>query len=220
MERAISLSGFCCNLGAGRAFRAEIFRVSGCDLIKFAEKARWRTKLRFLRDVMKKCCNLEMSALNNATLDLQALRLPADDSGEHHVHKKSPSLVDKHVGSRVRLRRTVVGMSQEKLADALDLTFQQVQKYEKGTNRIGASRLLSIATILGVGIEFFFEGLPESRPSATGEPSMSEFLCIPDSDRLVRSFVNLKDDEARRKVADLVEWMAKAGQVEAPRKAL
>ena len=74
--------------------------------------------------------------------------------------KKTPNPIDKHVGSRVRMRRMMVGMSQEKLGDALGLTFQQVQKYEKGTNRIGASRLQQISHILQVPVAFFFEGAP------------------------------------------------------------
>ena len=74
--------------------------------------------------------------------------------------KKTPNPTDKHVGSRVRMRRMMLSMSQEKLGDALDLTFQQVQKYEKGTNRIGASRLQQISQILQVPVSFFFEGAP------------------------------------------------------------
>ena len=74
--------------------------------------------------------------------------------------KKAPNPIDKHVGSRVRMRRMMLSMSQEKLGDALSLTFQQVQKYEKGTNRIGASRLQQIANILQVPVSFFFEGAP------------------------------------------------------------
>src|ERR671914_1569018 len=74
--------------------------------------------------------------------------------------KKAPNPIDRHVGSRVRMRRMIVGMSQEKLGESLGLTFQQVQKYEKGTNRIGASRLQQISKVLGVPIEFFFEGAP------------------------------------------------------------
>ena len=74
--------------------------------------------------------------------------------------KKAPNPIDKHVGSRVRMRRMMLGMSQEKLGDALGLTFQQVQKYEKGTNRIGASRLQQISLILQVPVSFFFEGAP------------------------------------------------------------
>ena len=103
-------------------------------------------------------------------------------------------------------------MSQEKLADALGLTFQQVQKYEKGVNRIGASRLLHIAGILDVSIEFFFEGIPGLRAGGFADDSLvADFLTKPESDRLVRGFLRLKDDEARRKVADLVDWLASAG---------
>ncbi len=127
------------------------------------------------------------------------------------MQQKSPSPIDRHIGNRVRARRVTLGMSQEKLADALGLTFQQVQKYEKGTNRIGAGRLLHIAGILDVSIEFFFEGLPGcSAGGLPGDSVMAEFLTIPESDRLVRGFLRLKDGEARRKVADLVEWLASA----------
>ena len=82
--------------------------------------------------------------------------------------KKSPNPTDKHVGSRVRMRRMMLAMSQEKLGDALGLTFQQVQKYEKGTNRIGASRLQQIAHILQVPVEFFFEGAPTLHGPSAG----------------------------------------------------
>src|SRR2546429_9554774 len=81
--------------------------------------------------------------------------------------KKAPNRIDKHVGSRVRMRRMMLSMSQEKLGDALGLTFQQVQKYEKGTNRIGASRLQQISLILQVPVSFFFEGAP-SPPGRPG----------------------------------------------------
>jgi transcriptional regulator with XRE-family HTH domain len=125
------------------------------------------------------------------------------------LQQKSPNPIDRHIGSRVRARRMMLGMSQEKLADALGLTFQQVQKYEKGINRIGASRLLHIAGILDVGIDFFFEGIPGIRSSGlSGDSVMAEFLTSPESDRLVRSFVGLKDDDARRKVADFIDWLA------------
>src|SRR3954464_10767035 len=87
--------------------------------------------------------------------------------------KKAPNPIDKHVGSRVRMRRMMLSMSQEKLGDALGLTFQQVQKYEKGTNRIGASRLQQISNILQVPVSFFFEGAP-NMPGHTGSGGMSE----------------------------------------------
>ncbi len=82
--------------------------------------------------------------------------------------KKAPNPIDKHVGSRVRMRRMMLSMSQEKLGDALGLTFQQVQKYEKGTNRIGASRLQAIANILQVPVSFFFEGAPNTPGHTSG----------------------------------------------------
>src|ERR1700750_1950335 len=82
--------------------------------------------------------------------------------------KKAPNPIDKHVGSRVRMRRMMLSMSQEKLGDALGLTFQQVQKYEKGTNRIGASRLQQISHILQVPVSFFFEGAPSPQGQTDG----------------------------------------------------
>src|SRR5690349_22462530 len=100
--------------------------------------------------------------------------------------KKAPNPIDKHVGSRVRMRRMMLSMSQEKLGDALGLTFQQVQKYEKGTNRIGASRLQQISTILQVPVAFFFEGVPEvatGRAQSKDAPSpsyVSDFLATSD----------------------------------------
>src|SRR6188472_4069739 len=99
--------------------------------------------------------------------------------------KKAPNPTDKHVGSRVRMRRMMLGMSQEKLGDSLGLTFQQVQKYEKGTNRIGASRLQQISTILQVPVSFFFEGGPTvNHQAGFGEaPSptyVSDFLATSD----------------------------------------
>ncbi len=130
------------------------------------------------------------------------------------MHKKSPSPVDQHVGRRIRMRRMMIGLSQEKLGAALGLTFQQVQKYEKGSNRIGASRLLQIAGVLGVGVEYFYEGLPQVASEAPRHEAMLEFLTIPESERLVRNFVELKDEVARRKVTELVEWLAAAGKAQ------
>jgi len=129
--------------------------------------------------------------------------------------KKTPNPIDKHVGSRVRMRRMMVGMSQEKLGDALGLTFQQVQKYEKGTNRIGASRLQQISHILQVPVAFFFEGAPNV-PGGTienldGAPSpayVSDFLATSDGLALTKSFMRIKDQKLRRKIVDLVEQIA------------
>src|SRR6187455_2972368 len=111
--------------------------------------------------------------------------------------KKVPNPIDKHVGSRVRMRRMMLGMSQEKLGDALGLTFQQVQKYEKGTNRIGASRLQQIAHFLQVPVAFFFEGAPDfpaGLAGATEAPSpsyVSDFLATSDGLALTKAFMRI-----------------------------
>jgi transcriptional regulator with XRE-family HTH domain len=125
--------------------------------------------------------------------------------------KKSPNPIDKHVGSRVRMRRMMVSMSQEKLGERLGITFQQVQKYEKGTNRIGASRLQQIATVLSVPVGFFFEGAPIPHASGTGmsEPAspvyVSEFLATSEGLALTKAFMKVKDPKVRRRIVDLVE---------------
>jgi transcriptional regulator with XRE-family HTH domain len=128
--------------------------------------------------------------------------------------KKTPNPTDKYVGSRVRMRRMMLGMSQEKLGDALGLTFQQVQKYEKGTNRIGASRLQQIAHFLQVPVSFFFEGAPDlpARPAGTMEdptPSyVSDFLATSDGLALTKAFMRIKDPKLRRRIVDLVSQIA------------
>jgi transcriptional regulator with XRE-family HTH domain len=129
--------------------------------------------------------------------------------------KKSPNPTDKHVGARVRMRRLMLAMSQEKLGDALGLTFQQVQKYEKGANRIGASRLQQLAQILQVPVSFFFEGAPnipgvQSRDLAEA-PSpayVSDFLATSDGIALVKAFMAIKNSKLRRRIVDLVEQIA------------
>jgi transcriptional regulator with XRE-family HTH domain len=132
------------------------------------------------------------------------------------IAKKAPNPIDKHVGSRVRMRRMMLGMSQEKLGDALGLTFQQVQKYEKGTNRIGASRLQQISQILQVQVSFFFEGAPNI-PSATHPDGMAEapspayvsdFLATSDGLALTKAFVRIPDAKLRRRIVELVEHIA------------
>ncbi len=124
--------------------------------------------------------------------------------------QKTPSPIDKHVGSRVRMQRMLVGISQEKLGDALGLTFQQVQKYEKGTNRIGASRLHSIAGVLGVPIDFFYRGAPSpqgrgSAASRAGGDAVADFLLTRDGVDLVKGFLAITDPQVRRRVVNLVE---------------
>jgi transcriptional regulator with XRE-family HTH domain len=128
--------------------------------------------------------------------------------------RKTPNPIDKHVGARVRMRRMMLSMSQEKLGDALDLTFQQVQKYEKGTNRIGASRLQQISNILQVPVSFFFEGAPNMPGHAGGmgeAPSpvyVSDFLATSDGLSLTKSFMRIKNSKLRRRIVDLVEQIA------------
>src|SRR5215510_7662881 len=128
--------------------------------------------------------------------------------------KKPPSPVDKHVGSRVRMRRKMLGMSQEKLAGGLGLTFQQVQKYESGTNRIGASRLQHISHILQIPVAFFFEGAPHvpGQPEKIGElPSpayVSEFLATTDGLALIKAFMRVKAPMLRRRIVELVKEIA------------
>lgn len=126
--------------------------------------------------------------------------------------KKTPNPTDKHVGSRVRMRRMMLSMSQEKLGDALGLTFQQVQKYEKGTNRIGASRLQQIAHILQVPVAFFFEGAPDQDFAVSGDaPSpayVADFLSTADGLALTKAFMRIEDPKLRRRIVDLVEQIA------------
>lgn len=127
--------------------------------------------------------------------------------------KKTPNPIDIHVGSRIRLRRTMLGMSQEKLGESLGITFQQIQKYEKGTNRVGASRLQNIAGILNVPAAFFFEDAPGESVEAGGlaESSTSyvvNFLSSSEGVQLNRAFVKISDPKVRRRIIDLVRTLA------------
>ena len=127
---------------------------------------------------------------------------------------KAPNPVDRYVGSRVRMRRIMLGMSQEKLGEALGLTFQQVQKYEKGTNRVGASRIQQISEILQVPVSFLFEGGPSGTPSAGGlnegtSPAyVSDFLATSEGLALTRAFTRIADPKLRRSIVELVEQIA------------
>jgi transcriptional regulator with XRE-family HTH domain len=133
--------------------------------------------------------------------------------------KKAPNPTDKYLGARVRIRRLMLEMSQEKLGDALGLTFQKVQKYEKGTNRIGASRLQQISHILQVPISFFFEGAPRAPGAPVGKgaapsPSfVSDFLATSDGLMLTKSFMRIKDPVLRRHIVRLVQEVADSDQV-------
>lgn len=128
---------------------------------------------------------------------------------------KVPNPVDKHVGSRVRMRRMLIGLSQEKLGDALGITFQQIQKYEKGTNRIGASRLQQISATLNVPVAFFFEDAPGGAAgTASGfaeeraNDYVSDFLATADGLALTRGFMRIRDPRVRKRIVDLVTVLA------------
>ena len=123
---------------------------------------------------------------------------------------KPPNPVDRHVGSRVRMRRIMLGMSQEKLGEGLGLTFQQIQKYEKGTNRIGASRIQQISEILQVPVSFLFEGSPgisaaEHFSAAPSPTYISDFLATSEGLALVRAFTRIPEIKLRRAIVGMVE---------------
>jgi transcriptional regulator with XRE-family HTH domain len=125
--------------------------------------------------------------------------------------KKIPNPIDKHVGSRVRMRRMMLGMSQTVLADELGLSFQQVQKYEKGTNRMGSSRLQQIANFLQVPVTFFFEGAPGQSKLNGKAPSLafvSDFLATSDGLALTKAFMQIKEAKLRRCIVNVVEQIA------------
>jgi transcriptional regulator with XRE-family HTH domain len=129
-------------------------------------------------------------------------------------NKKKPNPIDAHVGARIRLRRNMLSMSQERLGESLGITFQQIQKYEKGTNRVGASRLQAIASILGVPVSFFFEDAPggDGSPSGFAEdansPDVMDFCGSAEGLQLNRSFVKIADPKVRRKIIELVRTLS------------
>lgn len=126
---------------------------------------------------------------------------------------KAADEIDAHVGSRVRIRRMTLGVSQEQLADALGLTFQQIQKYEKGQNRIGAGRLFRISQILKVPVEFFYDGLdqssiPDSDDTERKGAAVQNFMASPDGYALALAFHRIGDSATRRRIVDLVKTIA------------
>ncbi|MDT6939846.1 helix-turn-helix domain-containing protein [Brucella pseudogrignonensis] len=133
-------------------------------------------------------------------------------------NKKKPNPIDVHVGSRIRLRRNMLGLSQEKLGESLGITFQQIQKYEKGTNRVGASRLQAISAILTVPVSFFFEDAPGSSVTQAGFAEDNEatyvvdFLNSNEGVQLTRAFTKISDPKVRRKIIDLVKSLAAEGE--------
>ncbi len=130
---------------------------------------------------------------------------------------ESRNPVDVHVGSRVRYRRMIIGMSQEKLGEKMNLTFQQIQKYEKGTNRIGASRLFQLSKILEVPVGYFFEDAFSSAAQNQAMPGMGEpeqegylldFLNSREGLDLNKAFAKIQDPKVRRRVIDLVRALS------------
>lgn len=136
----------------------------------------------------------------------------AENHEERGSRRANP--VDVHVGGRVRLRRMLLGMSQEKLGEHLGLTFQQIQKYEKGINRIGASRLFDLSQVLGVPVQFFYEELALGGGDAAGfaerpaESYAAEFLGSREGLELNKAFARISDPRVRRSIVDLVRAFA------------
>ena len=126
--------------------------------------------------------------------------------------KKQANPIDVQVGNRVRIRRMLIGMSQERLGDLLGLTFQQVQKYEKGVNRIGAGRLFEVSRILNVPVDLFYEGVcTASQPGMSepeGAPPVMEFVSSGEGLQLSLAFMKIKDAKVRKRVLDLVKSLA------------
>src|SRR5262245_25124970 len=128
---------------------------------------------------------------------------------------RGPNPIDVHVGSRMRMRRMMLSMTQQGLAKAFGLTFQQVQKYEKGMNRMGSSRLQQAAHVLGVDIPFFFEGAPvaaaDKHAPKTAAPSpdyVNEFVSTHEGLRLIKAFMHIDNSAMRRSIVALVEELA------------
>jgi len=142
---------------------------------------------------------------------------PAEDTDAPERGTRRPNPVDIHVGNRVRLQRMLMGISQEKLGERLGLTFQQVQKYEKGINRIGASRLFELSRVLGVPVQFFYDDAPLGTPAHATTPGFAErspdshvfeFLSSREGLELNRAFSRITDPKVRKSVLDLVRSLA------------
>jgi transcriptional regulator with XRE-family HTH domain len=137
------------------------------------------------------------------------------------MRKKQANPIDAQVGNRVRLRRMLIGMSQERLGEMLGLTFQQVQKYEKGVNRIGAGRLFEVSRILGVPVDYFYEGVngqhaPESNGSSAVQatPPILEFVASGEGLQLSLAFMRIRDTRVRKRMLDLVKTLAEDSEKE------
>lgn len=148
-------------------------------------------------------------------------RMAGPDQAAGSERESRPSPIDVHVGTRIRLRRTLMGMSQERLGEALGLTFQQVQKYERGVNRVGASRLFDLSRVLDVPISFFFDDMPDSLTTSLGgvssrrglstsepaDPFGDDTLNRRETLELVRAYYRITDPSVRKRVFDLIKSM-------------
>ena len=129
-------------------------------------------------------------------------------------HERSPNPVDLHVGARIRMRRKLLGISQERLAEQLHLTFQQVQKYERGANRVSASKLYEIAKALEAPVAYFFDGLADTTSTALGPQSgaggeyVHELVMTPEGMELAAMFPKIRRGRVRRRVLDLIKALA------------
>ncbi|WP_333587979.1 helix-turn-helix domain-containing protein [Phenylobacterium sp.] len=132
---------------------------------------------------------------------------------------RTPNPVDRHVGLRIRLRRKELGVSQEKLAEAIGLTFQQVQKYERAANRVSASKLWEMARALKTSVAYFYEGLGDptlsNGPEEDGRDSVHDFLLTPEGMELAALFPKVRQARVRRRLLDLVRTMAEEAEAEA-----
>ena len=160
---------------------------------------------------------------------MQAESTVEDSDADRSDKESRPSPIDAHVGGRIRLRRTLMGMSQERLGEALGLTFQQVQKYERGVNRVGASRLFDLSRVLDVPISFFFDDMPEPLANLEGtqpgvpsgrralgfaeaqDPFGDDTMSRRETLELVRAYYRITDPAVRKRVFELVKSLTPDG---------
>jgi transcriptional regulator with XRE-family HTH domain len=171
---------------------------------------------------------VEMPMARNTSV--KRSEFPSSDADGAVERESRPSPIDVHVGSRIRLRRTLLSMSQEKLGDALGLTFQQVQKYERGANRVGASRLFDLSRVLDVPVSFFFDDLPAAHGGG-GRASLHQVSGFAEAQEgfghsggsddlfgrketveLVRAYYRITEQPVRKRVLDLIKTMGSPGE--------
>lgn len=140
-------------------------------------------------------------------LDRQMTGAPLNGDAET-ARGEGPHPVDRHVGLRIRMRRKEMGVSQERLAEALGITFQQVQKYERGANRVSASKLWEIASALKTPVAYFYDGLGDQETLSAQRDAAQEFLCSSEGIELVSAFPRISEPAIRRKIVELVRVCA------------